>query len=61
MTKEQMNTLTLNEVSDGFRDHRFSREEAEAYVKLWNASGKHETIAKVYAFSIGNAKLKNNS
>lgn len=46
--------FTLSQMDQMFRQGQISREVAEEYVKQWNASGKHLTTAKVYAFSIGN-------
>ena len=54
MKTKDYSHLSLSQMDQLFRQGQISREVTEEYVKQWNASGKHLTTAKVYAFSIGN-------
>ena len=46
---------TLDEVSNMFRSGQINRETALEYVREWNGSRKHFTVAIAYSFSIGQA------
>jgi hypothetical protein len=49
-----LSEYSLQEIDTLYRNGRISKKEAQEYVDAWNASGKHYTVAKVYAFSISN-------
>ena len=44
---------TLDEVSNMLKNGQINRETALEYVREWNGSRKHFTVAIVYSFSIG--------
>ena len=51
---EWMNNYSLQEVEDAFHNGKLTEEEVEEYVKRWNASGEHFTVAVLRGHNIIN-------